>query len=376
MGRIQSIDALRGVVMVIMLIDHVRETFYLHQQVSDPVDVTTTDPGLFLIRLLSSLCAPIFVLLTGLGAWLYGQAHSRAETSAFLLKRGIFLVILEVTLVNFAWTATFPPTTVFLQVIWIIGLSMIALAGLLYLPRLLQVALAILIIAGHHLLASLSFEPGSTGYIPWAILYDRSWLEFGDVFRARTSYPLLPWIGVILLGYAIGPWFAATMEAGKRIRTLLLAGAGFLAVFIILRWLNVYGDAPRLTDQSALVEVMSFLSLTKYPPSLFFILSTIGVGFLLLAWFEKIGENKALSTVAIFGAAPMFFYIFHLYVLKLIYIGCLAAFGANQGKYYGFDSVGPLWIVFVVFAIAFYFPTAWFSRLKRRRRDIAWLKYF
>lgn len=376
MNRIQSIDALRGVVMVIMLLDHVRETFYLHEQVSDPVDVTVTEPALFSIRLLSSLCAPIFVFLTGLGAWLYGQKHSRSETSVFLLKRGIFLVVLELTVINFAWTGSFPPSTIFLQVIWVIGLAMIALAGLLYLPRLAQLALAGLLIAGHHMLAGITFEPGSMGYIPWAILYERSWIEFSEVFRARTSYPLLPWIGVILLGYAIGPWFSSSMEAARRQRTLLLAGASFVVAFLVLRWLNVYGDAPRLTDQSALIEVMSFFSLTKYPPSLLFNLSTIGVGFFLMTWFERIGEHKALTAVAIFGAAPMFFYILHLYVLKLIYLVCVSTFGANQGDYYGFGSIGPLWLVFIILTVLLYFPTAWFSGLKRRRRDITWLKYF
>jgi len=376
LDRIQSIDALRGVVMVIMLLDHVRETFYLHMQVDDPVDVLVTEPALFFARLLSSVCAPVFVLLTGLGAYLYGQKHSRAETSMFLLKRGLFLVVLELTIINFSWTGTFPPDTIFLQVIWVIGLSMITLSALLYLPRWTQFLLAGTIIAGHHLLASIQFAPGTIGYIPWAILYDRSWIEFGDILRMRTSYPLLPWIGVITLGYAIGPWFSTTKERAKRMRILLLAAAGFLAAFVILRWLNLYGDVARLTDQTVFIELMSFLSLTKYPPSLLFNLSTLGVGFLLLAWFEKIGESRPLSTIAIFGAAPMFFYIFHLYALKLIYLVCTLIFGSNQGEYFGFSTIGPLWLVFLSLAVLFYYPTAWISRLKRRRRDIGWLKYF
>ncbi|MEP3453034.1 MAG: heparan-alpha-glucosaminide N-acetyltransferase domain-containing protein [Parasphingorhabdus sp.] len=376
MNRIQSIDALRGVVMVIMLLDHVRETFYLHQQVGDPVDVTSTDPALFFTRLLSSLCAPIFVLLTGLGAWLHGQSHTRAETSIFLLKRGLFLIVLEITVVNFSWTGQFPPTTFFLQVIWVIGLAMIALAILLYLPRSVLLILAFAIIAGHHVLAPISFEPGTPSHVVWAIIYERSWIDLVEGVRARTSYPLLPWIGVILAGYVIGPWFAHETSMQERIRILVAAGATCLIVFAIVRWLNFYGDVPRLTDQATHIEAMSFFSLTKYPPSLLFNLSTLGVGLLLLAWFERLGENKALTAIATFGAAPMFFYILHLYVIRLLYLLALVTLGANQGKYFGFSSVEALWALSAVLIVVLYFPTAWFSRLKRRRRDIRWLKYF
>ena len=362
--------------MVLMLLDHIRETFYLHNQVADPVDVTATEPALVFIRLLSSLCAPVFVLLTGLGAWLYGQSHSRDETSAYLLKRGLFLIVLELTVINFSWTGVFPPTTYYLQVIWVIGLSMIALAGLLYLPRIAQVFIALGLIAFHHPLESISVDAGSIWHVPWAILYDRSWLEITETIRARTSYPLLPWIGIILLGYSIGPWFSKTSDLSGRIKHLLIAGGFSILGFVILRWLNVYGDAPRLTDVDPLIGLMSFVSLTKYPPSLLFSLFTLGFGALLLAWFDRLGDNKALSTIATFGAAPMFFYVFHLYVLKILYLIGLVAVGANQGDYFGFSSVTWLWIAFFALTILFYFPTAWFSRLKRRRRDLVWLRYF
>ncbi|MEM9669186.1 MAG: heparan-alpha-glucosaminide N-acetyltransferase domain-containing protein [Pseudomonadota bacterium] len=376
MSRIGSIDALRGVVMVIMLIDHIRETFYLHKQVADPVDVTTTEPELFFIRFLSSLCAPVFVFLTGLGAWLYGRSHTRAETSAFLLKRGLFLILLEVTVINFSWTGQLPPSTIYLQVIWVIGLAMVALAGLLYLPRIALFALAVLLVAGHHVLEPISVEPGSFWHPVWAIIYQRDWIEFGESLRARTSYPLLPWIGVIGLGYVIGPWFSSEVSPSTRMRRLTLAGIGALIAFIILRWLNIYGDAPRIVDPDTATALMSFLSLTKYPPSLFFNLSTLGVGALLLAGFERLGDNKTLARLSVFGAAPMFFYIMHLYVLKIIYVICLVLFGKNQGDYFGLSSVATLMPVFVVLLTLFYFPTSWFSRLKRRRRDIGWLKYF
>lgn len=376
MGRIQSIDALRGLVMVIMLLDHTRETFYLHRQVSDPVDVLTTEPALVFLRLLSSLCAPVFVLLTGLGAWLYCQNHGKAKTSAFLLKRGLLLIALELTVINFSWTGTFPPTTFYLQVIWVIGISMIALAGALYLKRWQQIFVAVFLVVAHHAFEVITIDAESALSIPWAVLYERDWITIAEGVRARTSYPLLPWIGIITLGYLIGPWFSGDSSRVERSRALLIAGIVCLGLFVLLRWVNVYGDAPRMTDVDAFTSLLSFVSLTKYPPSFLFSLSTIGLGALLLAWFERLAGGRALSTMATFGAAPMFFYILHLYVLKVFYLLGLIIVGRNQGAYFGFSSVFEVWAAFAALGVALYFPTAWFARLKQRRRDIALLRYF
>ena len=179
--RLMSIDTLRGLVIIFMLLDHVRETFFLHRQVADPMAIDTTDPTLFFSRTLAHLCAPVFVLLTGLSAYLYGEKHQgRHDVSIFLFKRGLFLVLLEFTLVNFAWTFQLPPTVIYLQVIWAIGVSMIALAALVWLPRPILCVLGLTIIAGHNLLDPLHFPAGSAMHIPWAILHDRGWLEFSD----------------------------------------------------------------------------------------------------------------------------------------------------------------------------------------------------
>jgi uncharacterized membrane protein len=216
-GRLLSIDALRGLVILFMLLDHVRETFLLHRQVSDPMDIASTEPALFFSRSLAHLCAPVFVLLTGLSAWLFGEKYAgKADVSAFLFKRGLFLVLLEFTLVNVAWTFQLPPSVIYLQVIWAIGLSMIALSLLVWLPRWLLLTLSLAIIAGHNLLDGLHFARESALHVPWAILHDRGWIEVGDSLRLRTSYPLLPWIGVIGLGYALGPWFARGADAWSR----------------------------------------------------------------------------------------------------------------------------------------------------------------
>ncbi|PWB30457.1 hypothetical protein DCO48_20560 [Pseudomonas sp. SDI] len=375
--RLLSIDALRGLVILFMLLDHVRETFFLHRQVGDPMDVASTEPALFVSRTLAHLCAPVFVLLTGLSAYLYGEKYQgKADASAFLFKRGLFLVLLEFTLVNFAWTFQFPPTVVYLQVIWAIGLSMIALAALVWLPRPLLLALGLTIIAGHNLLDGLHFPVGSALHMPWAVLHDRGWIELADGLRLRTSYPLLPWIGVIALGYALGPWFARGANAGRRQRQLLLGGAAALAGFFLLRLCNGYGEAPWRVGADTTHSLMSFFNITKYPPSLLFLALTLGVGLLLLRTFERAQQQRWILALSVFGSAPMFFYLLHLYALKLLYLLAVAAFGLNQGNYFGFDTVWAVWLVAVLLSVALYLPVRGFAALKARRRDITWLKYF
>lgn len=270
----------------------------------------------------------MFVLLTGLSAWLYGQrqADPRRATAAFLLKRGLFLVMLELTLVNFAWTFQLPPETLYLQVIWAIGLSMIALAGLLWLPRPALLVLAIAVVAGHNLFDGLRVQDNGLLALLWKVLHQRDWIEAGAL-RLRTSYPVLPWIGVIALGYLLGPWFARERDPTQRQHWLLWAGVGALAMFALLRFANQYGDAPWQYQTSALRTWMSVLNITKYPPSLQFLLLTLGVGLLLLRLYEWPPLARALRPLADIGAAPMFFYLLHLYVLKALYLGALAAWG-------------------------------------------------
>ncbi|UYC12942.1 heparan-alpha-glucosaminide N-acetyltransferase domain-containing protein [Xanthomonas sp. CFBP 8445] len=376
-ARLASIDLLRGTVMLLMLLDHVRETFYLHHPVGDPMEVEGTAPALFVARTLAHLCAPVFVFLTGLSAWLYAarQADGRAAAASFLLKRGLFLIVLELTLVNLAWSGAFPPQALYLQVIWAIGLSMLALAALLWLPRPALALLGAALVAGHHLLDEVQVQGDGPLAAVWAVLHDRRWLELGDL-RLRTSYPVLPWIGVIALGYAAGPWYGAATDPAQRQQRLLACGLGALAGFHLLRWHNGYGDAPWQVQDDLAHTAMSFFNVTKYPPSLQFLLLTLGVGLLLLRLYEHPTVARALAPLAAVGAAPMFFYLLHLYVLKLAYLAAVALWGANQGDLFGVDSVAALWAIAALLGLALYWPTAAFARLKARRRDLAWLRYF
>jgi uncharacterized membrane protein len=364
--RIGAIDALRGLVMLLMLVDHVREFFYLHAQVSDPVNLAATPPGLFLTRAASHVCAPVFLLLTGLSASLYGRKHgSRAATSAFLVKRGLFLIVLEVTLVNLAWTGSLLPPVLYLQVIWAIGLSMLALAALLWLPRPVLIGAALAIMLGHNALDGIVLTPDQPGYALWSVLHQRGMipLPWG---AARTSYPVLPWIGVIAAGYALGALYAPGVDPALRRRRLVALGLASLMAFLILRGFNGYGDPhPWQAGEDGAAGALSFINLTKYPPSADFLLATLGPGLLLLALFERLPERR-LDWLAVFGGAPLFFYLAHLWALRLAYDGLAALDLTGASGRIEAGAPWQIWPIAAAFALVLYPACLWMVRLKRR----------
>jgi uncharacterized membrane protein len=374
--RIAVIDVLRGLVMLIMLFDHVRETIYLHMQVSDPMNVATTEPALFFTRLAAHFCAPVFVFLTGLSAWLYAHpAAGPRSATGFLVKRGLLLVLLELVFVNFAWAGQFPPQTLYLQVIWVIGLAMILLGLVHRLPLKLLGAVGLLIVFGHNALTWMSFAPGTLAYDAWTILLHRGFLVADGAVRLKVTYPLLPWIGVILVGYAAGPLYAATMAPEQRRKLLRMAGFGAWLLLAVLRGFNIYGEElPWEVQDTAVRTVMSFLNYTKYPPSLDFLLLTLGAGALALAALEP-RDNWFTRACATFGGAPMFYYLLHLYVLLAMQFLLVAVLGANHGARYGVDHVWPVWIVALALMPVLYLPCRAFARFKRSSKQ-AWVRYF
>ncbi|WP_294258438.1 heparan-alpha-glucosaminide N-acetyltransferase domain-containing protein [uncultured Sphingomonas sp.] len=365
--RIRSIDALRGLVMLLMLVDHTRECFYSTVPVADPLG-PETPTALFLTRLTAHFCAPVFVFLTGLAAWLYAQSRGgAAAASDFLWKRGLFLIVLELTLVNFAWGFDLTPPMLYLQVIWVIGLSMLALAALVHLPRPTLIALGLAIVLGHNLLdgVHVTSEPGRA---LWAVLHERTIFDLPWGGRLRISYPLLPWIGVIVLGYTLGPWFARGVHAGTRQRKLVAAGLAALALFVLLRATNVYGDLHLWqAGRDALGTALQFVNLTKYPPSADFLLATLGVGLIVLAAFEHLPE-RAARLLAVLGAAPLFFYLFHLYLLRALNLTAGWALGVPGPV--SVPNVAGLWLLAAAVALPCWFATRAFG--DRKRRSAAW----
>jgi uncharacterized membrane protein len=372
---VASIDVMRGLVMMIMMLDHVRETFFLRWQVSDPMDVAQTEPALFFSRFAAHFCAPMFVFLTGLSAWLYAHPSAGARSATgFLVKRGLFLVALEVLVVSVAWTGVFPPPTIYLQVIWVIGLAMIALAMLHRLPRAVLAVIGLVIVFGHNLLTPVSFEPGSWGYVPWTILHDRGFLVAQGALKIKVSYPLLPWIGVIVLGYVAGPWYARTVTSSDRRGVLVKTGVAALALLLVLRGFNIYGETlDWVHGDTALRTVMSFLNVTKYPPSLAFLLLTLGVGLIVLGWIEQ-RNNAFLRICASFGGAPMFYYLLHLFLLLGLQKLAVAMAGANYGSRYEFEHLWMVWLLSVALIPLLYWPCKAFGEFKRRT-SMGWVRY-
>ncbi|GAA0278014.1 hypothetical protein LNAOJCKE_5610 [Methylorubrum aminovorans] len=374
-GRIASIDALRGLVMVLMLLDHLRETWFLHVSVADPVDARTALPALYLARLAVSLCAPVFVVLTGVAAYLFSTRHTPAETRAYLVKRGLVLMALEVFYLSELYWGVASPT-LWLQVIWCIGVCMIVLAALIGLPRPVLVAVGLLIVCGHNLLDPIQLQPDQPLFPVWAMLHQRDVIVLPFGLVAKTTYPVFPWIGVIVLGFALGPWFLPGIATRTRERRFAMLGCAMLVAFALLRLGNGYGDKPWfVVDGSALRTGMSFFALTKYPPALLFLLLTLGIGALLLVVLERMGDRPVVAALAVFGGAPLFFYLLHLTVLRLLYHGAFAIWGATQGTVFAVADYTWVLVWYAALIAPLYFPTAWFSRLKASRRDIAWLKY-
>lgn len=369
--RIASIDVARGLVMLMMTVDHVRESFFMQHQVSDPMDLASTAPALFFTRLAAHFCAPLFVFLTGLSAWLYAHpSGAPRDPTGFLVKRGLLLVGLEIVVVNFAWTGSFTPALLYLQVIWAIGLAMLALALLQRLPLAMVAALGLLIVGGHNALAGVQFDSPGLAASAWTILEQRGFLLETPV-RVKVSYPVLAWIGVILLGYACGPLFARGVAPLRRRRVLAGGGALCLMLLVLLRTPNLYGEPLAWAPQGDLLHsAMAFLNFTKYPPSLDFLLLTLGCGLLLLAALE--GRASGFTRIAaVFGGAPLFYYLLHLYLLLALRSSAAAASGVARVD---LDALWQIWALAGAAAALLYWPTRRFGQYKRSSGK-AWVRY-
>jgi uncharacterized membrane protein len=345
------------------------------------MDLAVVTPLLFWMRWAAHFCAPVFVLLAGVSARLQGARMSRAELSRHLAVRGLVLVALEFTLVDWGWTFNPAWPLKFAQVIWAIGLSLLALAALVRLPARVVLAVGVAIVAGHNLLDTVRVDgEGPLRYL-WAVLHQREVLPLAGGFSVRTSYPVLPCIGVAALGYGIGAWW--TGAAAARRRRLVLAGLACVALFVALRLTGAYGDPhPMAVGPDAGTTLQSLLNVTKYPLSLAFVLMTLGPALLLLAAWDR--ETPAWTRpIALLGRVPMFFYVAHLWLLHALALGAAWALGhapVGLGERYGGMPAGfgfPLWatLPFAALAVALLWPACrWYDRLRASRR-YRWTRY-
>ncbi len=390
--RIKSIDMLRGVVMIIMALDHVRDYFHKEAFIFDPTDLEQTYPALFFTRFVTHFCAPVFVFLAGTSAFFVGMRRDKKFLSAWLVKRGLWLIFAEFTIIKFAWAFKLDYSVLMLQVIWVLGLGMVFLAAYIYLPRKLGLVLALLVIFGHNLLDVYNtgdpFTP-STGIREgiWRILHVFGLVPVGSSMLL-VAYPAIPWIFVMPLGYYFGALYKPDVEAGFRIKKLWQLGLGITILFLLLRGINIYGDPvpwSQQTDWS--YTLMSFFNVTKYPPSLLFLLITLGPSLIFLAVVEK-WQGWFYDQLVIIGRVPMFFYVVHLYLIHILAVFAAVATGYSASdmiidiwinfqeelKGYGFD----LWVVYLVWLgiILLLYPVCvWYNRYKTENRDKWWLSY-
>jgi len=382
-GRLQGIDLLRGLVIAIMALDHVRDFFHADSFRFDPLDLDHASPALFLTRWITHLCAPTFVFLAGVSAFLHGQrCGGRAPLARFLFTRGLWLVALEVTVIGFGWS--FVAGRPFLQVFWALGGSMMVLAALAWLPPPALLAIGTGIVAGHNLLDPVEASALGAGAPWWVALHDGGVLRVGDA-GVFVLYPLLPWIGVMLAGYGCGPLFRAAAPVRRRLLTA--AGLAMLAGFFLLRGLHGYGDpGDWQVHGEAWRTAGDFLDVRKYPPSLLFVLVTLGIALVLLPRLEHWRGSLAGILLA-FGRVPLFAYVLHLYLVHglmmavgmamghpaALFIGTIGNPRALAEAGWGF-SLAATWGVWLLVLAAMVPACRWYAGVKARRRDW-WLSY-
>lgn len=368
-GRISSIDILRGLVMALMALDHTRNFFSDYP--FNPRDVT--EPALFLTRWITHFCAPAFILLTGLSAWLYGRGKSTSEISWFLFTRGLWLILLEFTLIQFGWSFD-PgwPSSVGGGIIWVIGACMVLMAGLVYLPRAVLAVFARALIAGHNLFDGVRAEDLGAASGLWHVLHQQGRIALGGGFTAYVLYPIVPWIGVLAAGYVLGP----VMERPSRERQRILLGLGGAITigFVLLRATNLYGDpAPWSAQGAPIATALSFLDCEKYPPSLLFLMMTLGPALMLLAAFEHL-RGRVADWLRLFGEVPFFFYVTHIYLIHALAVvtafamtGTLVLSRPDLG--FGLAGVYAVWGVVL---LLLYPLCRWFARFREGRGGWWW----
>ena len=373
-SRIQSIDILRGIVIVIMALDHVRD--FVAITPFAPEDVSQTTPVWFFTRWITHFCAPTFVFLAGMSAFLYAQRVTKSELRNFLVTRGLWLIFIELTVVTFG--ITFQISSFYLQVIWVIGLSMIILALLTYLPRIIMIIFTIVILAGHNLLDSTHIDA-----VWWYFLHEQNWFIPLGPTSAYLIYPLMPWPAVMVLGFLLAELFLK--EPAVRQKQFLRIGVLTILGFVILRYTNIYGDMHpwSVSERGLMYTFLDFLNTSKYPPSLLFLMMTLGPSMLVLSQLEK-WKGKLAEIFLTFGRVPFFFYIIHFY---LIHVGGVLITGLAYGDWRTIAFYDPktwpaaytpsvlLMYTFWIGVIGImYFLCKWFMEVKKKRTEW-WLKY-
>ena len=384
-SRIDSVDLLRGLIMVLMALDHVRD--YFGDLGVNPTNVAATTVPLFFTRWITHLCAPVFFLLTGTGAYLSLRRMSRAQLSRFLLTRGVWLVVLEFTLLRFLLQFNLDYQLTMLTVLWALGWAMILLAGLVHLGPLPASVIGLAMIAGHNLLDGIQASSFGSLAPLWNVLHSPGFLLSPPGPMVFITYPLIPWVGVTALGYGLGQMFG--WEPGRRRRVLLWAGVAATVAFILIRSINSYGDPSRWSGQpSGVFTALSFLNTSKYPPSLLFLLMTLGPALFLLGLLDG-GTPRILRPALVIGRVPLFYFLSHFLLIHLLAVAVSFIRYADATGMFQSPSLDrfpisqppgwplPLPVVYLIWigvVIVLYPLCRWFAGVKQRRSEW-WLSY-
>lgn len=378
--RLRNIDILRGIVMIVMCIDHARD--YTMHHPMDPMDLSNTSLSVYLLRILAHLCAPAFILLAGISVRLLSQKKSKKDLSSFLLSRGLILCLLEFTLVNWGWTFNPFYHITYLQVIWATGIAMIVLSVLIHLKEKYIAAVALIILFGHNLFDSVHFQPNTIQYYIWSFLEQKNLLPIVGSWSVRTTYPVLPVIALMAFGFVLGRVYKKEVFAQNRILTLRSLSCISFLLFLLCRMILNYGD-PHLVEwtESPVYTLMSLFNVTKYPLSLQFVLLATSVISLFLSLTDSL-QVKDRNPLLILGQVPMFFYILHLYVLHSIILIILSVKGIKIDLIHNFGGVPPYfgvplwWLIWIVsLTLIILVPLCqWYRTFKFSRRH-KWTSY-
>jgi len=388
--RLNSIDLLRGLVMVIMALDHVRDFFHSEAFTDDPMNLATTTPWLYFTRWITHLCAPTFVFLSGTSAFLMGQKKTKAQLSKFLITRGLWLVFVELFIITLGWTFNPLYNLFILQVIWAIGISMIILGVLVLFPYWIVLAFGLAVLLGHNLLDyPEAARNGNVGTF-WEFLHHGFFRYFplDNDHGVMLIYAFLPWSGLMALGYCLGVLFTKDVSPELRKKRLVRIGLGLIALFIVLRLINKYGDPHPWSSQprGALYTFFSFMNVNKYPPSLMFACATLGPMILLLAFLEKV-KSAIGDFFIVYGRVPFFYYVLHFY---FIHAFCLVAFFASgyswdqrfdpnspflfRPQHFGF-GLPVVYVVWITVVLLLYPLCKWYGNYKLRHKEKWILSY-
>jgi uncharacterized membrane protein len=383
--RIISVDFVRGIVMIIMALDHCRDLLG-NDSTTNPTNLQTTTTALFFTRWITHLCAPTFVFLSGTSAYLSMQNQTDIiATRNFLFKRGVWLVLVNFTINNFAIFFDIHFSVLFSQVIAAIGFGFIFLSMLIKLPLKIIVSLGLIIIFGHDLLIGISFAKGSFAEMVWTLYMKAGFFQLSGNTSLVMSYPIIPWLGIMLAGFSFGALYNFSPEKRKKI--FLKIGLSAILLFIIIRFSNLYGDPFQWsTQKTKFFTFLSFINASKYPPSLLFALMTLGISIVILSVVEGM-QNKITRLISVYGKVPLFYWLLHWFIIHFLAIAIFLSQGYhwNDFQFGGFGMGHPknggglglpeLYIPWVAVVILLFPISKWYSNYKSAHKENKWLKY-